>query len=174
MGANIGGLIGDYGAVPQGFQDKYGLVTPEMREMSARNPFSFVKQNERKRKRSLGSMYGNRADRGVIQSGGTALQAGDIEYDSGLANYSALRDISSNIGSLYSGYADNVRGRFDQQSEGYGDAVNRLLDAGFSPQRPVVGPGRKRKPRYPTLGPRNSGPLIGVNQGTAPYIGTRP
>lgn len=160
MGAGIGALIGDYGAVPQGFQDKYGFVTPEIRQMAASNPFSFIKQSERARKRALGSMVANRAARGVVQSGGTALQAGDIEYDSGLKNYGALRDISSQIGSMYSDYAGNVRDRFNQQAEGLTDTVGRQLEAGFSPV-PVkpnlttaakAAVARRKRPKRPTAG----------------------
>lgn len=133
MGGAIGGLIGDYGAVPQGFQDKYGFVTPHIEQMAASNPFSFIAQSERGRKRALGSMKGNRVGRGVIQSGGTALQAGEIEYNNGLQNYGALRELTGNIGSMYQDYADSVRGRFDQQAQGYTDAMGRQLEAGFSP-----------------------------------------
>lgn len=158
MGGAIGGLIGDYGAVPQGFQDKYGFVTPEIRQMAASNPFSFIAQSERGRKRALGSMKGNRADRGVIQSGGTALQAGDIEYNNGLQNYGALRELTGNIGSMYSDYADSVRGRFDQQAQGYTDAMGRQLEAGFSPVvKPSVTAAAKaavarRRPKRPKAG----------------------
>ena len=177
LGGYVGGLIGDYGAVPGGYQDKYGSVTPEVRALAEKNPYSFIKQNERQTKQATGNMMAQRAARGVVQSGGTAAQAGEIGYQSGLANYQALRGLLGDISGAESNYADAARGRFDQQAGAYGDTVGRLLEGGFSP----VGATTKKKriptlvkPKYPTLGPKNSGPLIGVNQGTAPYIGTRP
>lgn len=130
---SIGRLVGDYGAVPAGYADRFGALTPQVRGLAESNPFSFMKQSQRNLKQRLGAMRANRAGRGVIRSGGTALQSGDINYNAGLEQYTALRSLLDSIGGLESGYADSARQRLGQMEGAYGDAVGRLLEAGFTP-----------------------------------------
>jgi hypothetical protein len=131
--SSIGRAVGDYGAVPAGYQDAYGALSPEIRRIAESNPFSFLAQENRGVGQQIGAMKANRAARGVIQGGGTALATGNINYDSGLRKYTGLRNLLDTIGGAESTYANSVRSRYGDQAGAYGDAISRLLGAGFSP-----------------------------------------
>lgn len=120
MDAAIAGLQGDYNG--------------------SGNPFSQVAQMQRALKERRGGMRANRAARGVIQSGGTALAEGDIGYNYGLQQYQAARALSQQIAGLQSQYAQGSRDRFGQIPGLYEDAIGRLQQAKFRPG-PVRPPG---------------------------------
>jgi len=131
--SHLGSLFGDYGAVPEGYADKLGVLTPEVRDLAGRNQFSTLKQLDRTRKTARGGLRARLAARGAMVSGENALGEGEIGYQHGLANYGALRDLMGQVGSAESGYADDVRKRFGDQTAAYTDAQGRLLESGFSP-----------------------------------------
>lgn len=131
--STLGSLFGDYGAVPAGYQDSLGVLTPEVRDMAGRNQFSILNQLDRKRKQARGGLRARLAARGAMVSGENALGEGEIGYQHGLANYGALRDLMQQVGSAESGYANDVRDRFGRQATAYQDATGRLLDSGFRP-----------------------------------------
>lgn len=168
--AAISALFGDLGVVPGGFKDPFGAAEAGG-ALAARNPFSTMKQIARQREKARGSLYANRAARGVVMSGGTALGEDDIGFNTGLQQYQAIRDAMSQVGDISSQYADDQRQRLGQYPGIYEGAQDRLMQAGYFPK---ASPRRKlRPPSRP--GPRlNGGPLIGVGQGSGPYIGTRP
>jgi hypothetical protein len=140
--SGIGALIGDYGAVPGGYQDTYGILSPEVRALAANNPFSTLKQLDRQRGQQRGNLKQQLAARGAIQSGEYALGENDIGYQYGLQNYNALRDLMSQIAQAEGGYASGARDRLTQQGQLYQDAVGRLREAGISPTPAVAGTDR--------------------------------
>lgn len=119
------------------------------------NPYSTVAQRARQLPGLIGNLRANRAARGVLYSGGTALQEADIGYQRGLGEYNDSNALMSGIGGLEADYASGVRQRFGQQQGFLGDAQQRLLESGLAPQ-PVV----PKIPKMP-IAPRAATPSLG-------------
>jgi hypothetical protein len=157
--AAIAGIFGDLGVVPQGYADPFG-ASAAAGNLASRNPYSTFKQIDRAHGQARGSMRANRAARGVIQSGGTALQEGEIGYNTGLNKYQAIRDAMAGVNQLSSGFAANQRQRALQYPDAISSAMERLYSHGIYPGGAQGQPGvlqPKKFPagvRLPTMGPQ--------------------
>jgi len=126
-------LIAQYGGLPGGISDPFGIIDAGAGAAGANNPYSTLAQIDRSSKSNQANLVAERAARGTLPSGGTKLGLEDIGYQTGLAKTNAAQQFLSQINEIISGYTDAERQRQMDQQGYITDAAGRLIDAGFAP-----------------------------------------
>ena len=146
------GLAAEDAAARSGMQGAIDALRFQYDDPS--NPYSFLTQLSRQANSARANMVANRAARGVLQSGGTALQEADLGYRRGLQEYEGANQLMQGIGGLQADYAAGQRERMLQQQGYLGDAQQRLIAGGLMPPGPApVTPGVARPVIPPTIRP---------------------
>lgn len=132
--AAVKDAITRYGGLPPGFQDPYGDLAG-LGNIPQNNAYSTLSQLTREFTHQRGNLNADLAARGVLSSGEKTLGDQEIGYQEGMARQNALDQLLQQIGGIDTQYAQGAADRAQQLSQIYNDAMQRLIDAGISPQQ---------------------------------------
>jgi hypothetical protein len=136
-------LIG-FGIVPEGFDDKLGVLDDVTKNLIAKNQESGISYYARlleQKKSNLQSTIGRLSNTGMRRSGakGKALRKGQLDFDRLFSD--SLQELLGQVGNLYSGYAGNEQNRQMQLMQAMMSGQNQWSGAGSTQQAAPSGGG---------------------------------
>ena len=158
--AAIKALAIQHGGLPQGFQDKYGDLTPEIGDLASHNQFSDIAQLQRQRDAGRESLVDSLAARGALHSGALLGGLNSLNTDYGQQEYNAGNAFADKYHQAVQDYANELSGQKRGEAGAistaaqnvYSNPANRsLASAALTPQ-PVIPQRRVLPPRSPMAG----------------------
>lgn len=129
----------EYGMVPEGYQDPYGWVNDETRQLAAKNTAAGLSRfAQLQRAYQTAVKQGRRAlaARGMLQSGALTQTLGEADLNNRLNQYNALQGLLDTSNAQRFGYAQNMLGLQQQQTGLARDASTRA--AAYAPSAPAA------------------------------------